>query len=187
MTRSLDTIARQLDGVPRQRKALVLFSEGIDYNVGDVMGRVQRYGSDVTREMQQAIGALMRSNVSLYAIDPRGLSSADGDRVETPLYRQPARTNDLTNPGIEGEHAASIRSLRHLSESTGGFAVVDTNDYAGAYERIVAENSEYYVLGYTPSHPGRPGQFREISVRVTRPGVRVVARRGYIVPAPLRN
>ena len=48
-----------------------------------------------------------------------------------------------------------------------------------AFERIVDSNSRYYVLGYRL--PDRPadGQFHKIEVRVKRPGVTVVARKGY--------
>ena len=65
-----------------------------------------------------------------------------------------------------------IRSeaLRHISESTGGFAAVDRNDIGPAFERILEESSEYYVLAYAPSRPPAPGEFRAIDVRVSRPG-----------------
>ena len=73
--------------------------------------------------------------------------------------------------------------MRHIAESTGGFAAVDRNDVRVAFERIVRESSDYYVIGYTPVKPGRPGAFQPIRVRIRRPGLRVIARSGYAVPA----
>jgi VWFA-related protein len=186
----LAALAGHLDRIERRRKTVLFFSEGVDYNLFDSLGVVQRSGTDVAQAMTRAVGALMRTNVSFYSIDPRGLSSAEGDQLETPIHRAPgnaAGQPDLTNPGAVGEYSASIRSLRYLAESTGGFAAVDRNDFGGAFDRIVRDSSSYYILGYTPSKPGRAGEFREIDVRVARPGLRVVARKGYVVPSPSRE
>ena len=56
-------------------------------------------------------------------------------------------------------------SLRTLSEETGGFAVVGRNDLANAYDRIVADNSSYYVLAYYPPSDKRDGKFHKIDVQ----------------------
>ena len=42
-------------------------------------------------------------------------------------------------------------SLRALADETGGFAVVNTNQFANAFDRIVTDNSTYYVLAYYPA------------------------------------
>ena len=47
----------------------------------------------------------------------------------------------------------SQNSLRVLAEQTGGFAVVNQNDFVKALKRIDAETSDYYVLGYYSSNP----------------------------------
>jgi hypothetical protein len=74
-------------------------------------------------------------------------------------------------------------SLRELSDETGGFAVVNKNDFSTAYDRIVKDNSAYYVLAYYPPNPKRDGRFHRIEVRVTRPGLMVTrSRRGYVNP-----
>ena len=39
-------------------------------------------------------------------------------------------------------------TLRYMAEETGGFPVVNTNDFAGEFKRIDAETSDYYVLGF---------------------------------------
>lgn len=177
----LEALAGHLSRVERRRKSLLLFSEGIDYNTGDLGGfsrGVQRHAAEVTVAMERGIGALVRASVAMYTIDPRGLSSAEGDGVEAPIHRE-IPSFGLTDPGVRGEYAESIRNLRHLAEATGGFAAVDRNDFTDAFERILHESSEYYVLGYVPVKPPRPGEVRRIEVRVTRPDVRVVARKVY--------
>ncbi len=74
-------------------------------------------------------------------------------------------------------------SLRELSEDTGGFAVVNANDFATAFDRIVRDNSSYYAMAYYPP-TGKAGKFHKIEVRVRRPDVRVRARQGYVTPKP---
>jgi hypothetical protein len=43
---------------------------------------------------------------------------------------------------------------------TGGFAVVNRNDFATAFQRIVDDNSSYYVMGYYSTNERRDGRFR---------------------------
>ena len=105
-----------------------------------MLGKVQRNASDVMRGMGRAVGALMRTNVALYAVDPRALNSADADLLETPVQSQPGRAG-FSGRTVADEQNDSIRTLRSLSESTGGFAAVDRNDFTGAFERIVNESS----------------------------------------------
>lgn len=187
LTRVLQALAGHLDRSEGRRKALLLFSEGIDYDTGDVMGQAQRDASEVVRAIEQAAGALMRSNVALYAIDPRALSTAAGEMLEAPVHRQFKPDATISPLGVDAEHAASIQSLRHLAESTGGFAAVTSNDTSHAFARIVEESSEYYIVGYTPARQPKPGESRSISVRTSRPGVRLTARKGYVVPKSERH
>ena len=92
------------------------------------------------------------------------------------------RTCRSRPPAFRTKLRLSQDSLRTLSEETGGFAVVNQNDFRHAFERIVKDNSSYYVLGYYPTNDKRDGKFRKIQVRVTRPGVQVQARDGYTAP-----
>jgi hypothetical protein len=66
-----------------------------------------------------------------------------------------------------------------LADSTGGFAAVNRNDLNSAFDRIVRENSSYYMLGFYSNNDRRNGRFRKLEVRVNRPGLRVRNRSGY--------
>jgi VWFA-related protein len=178
---TLADVSRLLAATEGRRKSLLYFSEGIDYNVADVMGSVQRYASEVTHAIESALSTAVRTNVAVYAVDPRGLTTTESDAVENPIYAE-RTVVDLSEPGRGGELGQSIRSLRDLAEPTGGFAATDTNDLDASFARIVRENSSYYVLGFQPSKQGSGGAFRKLEVRVTKPGVTLATRRGYFVP-----
>jgi hypothetical protein len=71
-----------------------------------------------------------------------------------------------------------LTSLRTLAEATDGLAIVNTNNLAGGFKRVIDDLSSYYLLGYHST--GRlDGRFHAISVHVKQPGVSVRARRGY--------
>ena len=87
---------------------------------------------------------------------------------------------------VQDELMQEFRTLAghtaELAEQTGGFARVNTNNVGPAFQRIAEANSRYYLLGYYPPNHARDGRFHKIEVRVTRPGLRVEARRGYAAP-----
>jgi VWFA-related protein len=176
---SLKNLSDYLAGVRGRRKAVVLLSEGIDYDIYDVFN--SRYASSVLDDVRDAIGAATRGNVAFYAIDPRGLSTLGDDSIEIAgLPDDP--TLNLGPSSLQSELRLAQDSLRVLAEETGGLAVVNTNDFERAFDRIVEDNSSYYLLGYYPANTRRDGRPRKLEVRVSRPGVVVRARKGYVAP-----
>jgi VWFA-related protein len=176
---SLRELARLLEGVRGRRKALVYFSEGIDYDITDPFGN--RDATTVLDTTRDAIAAATRANVAIYGIDVRGLGAGLDDTIEIQSFPDDTSLG-LDNRALQNEVRLGQDSLRVLSDETGGFAVVNTNDINGAFERLVEENSSYYLLGYYPANDRRDGRFRRIEVRVSRPGLTVRARRGYAAP-----
>jgi len=110
---------------------------------------------------RDAIAAARRNNVTIHAIDPSGLSPTAGG------------ANDM------GRRAM----LRGIAEDTGGTAVVNSNNFAAGYRKIVRDHSTYYLLGYTPAADHRDGRFHSIEVWVKRPGLTVRSRQGYLAAA----
>jgi VWFA-related protein len=171
-------LAEFMAGVRGRRKAMLLISEGISYDTFDIFNN--RSASVIVDETRDAIAAATRGNVTIYAIDPRGLGGI-GDDASIGGIPEEMR-NDSPARGFMSELQLSQMSLRTLAGETGGFAAVNRNDFAEAFARIVRENSSYYVLGYYAANERRDGRFRRIEVRVTRPGLQVRARRGYVAP-----
>ena len=181
MLQSVQKLSDFMSGLHGRRKAMVLVSEGIDYDIYNLFDN-NSSASTIVDATRDAIAAATRGNVSIYAIDPRGLVTPGGDLIESSGV-----VTDEPNLGLGVQSAIdelrlSQDSLRELADETGGFAAVNRNNVDDAFDRIVADNSSYYVLGYFPANDKRDGRFRKIDVRVTRPGMTVRARRGYVAP-----
>jgi hypothetical protein len=111
-------------------------------------------------------------------------SIADETIGVTALADQSDPSLGIGSSSLRNELMMAQDSLRALAEETGGFAAVNTNQFANAFDRIVRDNSSYYVLAYYPPTDKKDGKFHRIQVRVTRPGLTVRARRGYMAPKP---
>lgn len=124
------------------------------------------------------------ANTSFYPIDPRGLVVFDEPISKFTTGNPPPGSTTLTPPTVDASRLRSrLTSLRTLAEATDGLAIVDSNNLAAGFKRIVDDLSSYYLLGYYSS--GKlDGRFHQITVRVKRPGVNVRARRGYLAATP---
>lgn len=204
--RTLTRLADWMGGIQGRRKALIYFSEGFGYDIGDVLGGLDSATQprkpdlmEIFDNTRDVIGAATRNDVNIYAVDPRGLSAAGDQLIETGNLADTGAPLNAADPSF-GSNSATFRSdlgtrslnrelqtaqdnLRSLSEGTGGFATLNSSDFTTAFNRIVDENSSYYVLGYYSSNEKRDGKYRAIDVRlVNRPGLVVRARKGFLAP-----
>jgi hypothetical protein len=76
------------------------------------------------------------------------------------------------------EGVIATGGAENLAHATGG-ALTLSNDLAAGVERMVRDSSAYYLLGYQPEGP-RDGKWHDLQVEVNRPGVKILARRGYV-------
>lgn len=176
---SLARISEWVGSIRGRRKAIVFFSEGIDYNVYDF---TKREATTVQEKMRDVFAAATRSNVSIYSIDPRGLTNLGDESIMVSGGFPDNPQLNLSMQSFNDSLRLSQDSLRSLSEETGGFAAVNRNDFSDAFSRVVKDSSSYYVLGYYPKNDRRDGRFRKIEVKMKRPGLEVRSRRGYTAP-----
>jgi len=196
-------LMRDLEKVRDRRKALILLSNGYDLDPFPQarLGKDQvfggRYGmptvddergerllalqterdrfadADLAAELHALGNAANRANVSIYAIDPRGIAPFIGADVQL--------GQDERKVHLQKTQA----SLRTLAEATGGLAVVNDNDFTTALKRIDAETSDYYVLGYYLSDRDPARRTRRLEVKVKRANVTVWSRSSYTLrPRP---
>jgi VWFA-related protein len=179
---SIRSVANYLGNIRGRRKALVLFGEGIDYNIDEMFSDQITEAQSVRDATREMIAAATRANVAIYAVDPRGLGAEFNDVASIQSFPDDT-TLGLGMGSIFNEVRLSQDSLRVMGDETGGFAVVNQNDFATAFQRIVDDNSSYYVMGYYSTNDKRDGRFRKIEVKLKdKPGYVVRARKGYVAP-----
>jgi VWFA-related protein len=128
---------------------------------------------DHSLEIRQLTQRANRANVTVFAIDPRGLTPFD-DSIGPMRPAIPAKDRERM--------ANRQGGLRELALNTDGAVVLNTNDVKGGVARIMEGLDSYYLMQYYSTNTRLDGRFRSITVRVTRPGVQVRARRGYLAP-----
>ncbi len=162
---TLQALERTIEGLTavRGRKAVVMLSPG--------------FIADQERiEAKRAIEAARRANVAVYFVDARGLVSSVGS-AQAQQTGRPLDSRDIG--AANAEITLGAEGAAEIAQNTGGFSVRNQNDLGRALQRIGDESRVYYLLGFQPDRSARPGAFRRLEVKVTRPDVTVRARRGY--------
>jgi VWFA-related protein len=147
--RMLEVLAGRIPETAGGRKAIVAIGAGWLFDTPLPPPGAAR---DLHAEWVAAMRAMAGAHASLYVVDPVGLVAGGG----------PA-----THGGASG-----------FARETGGHAFFNTNDLAGAAERIWAEARTYYMLAMRNPPVQRKADLREVDVKVLRPGVTVRARKG---------
>jgi VWFA-related protein len=180
-------LLHNLEAEHNRRKAVVLISEGYDFdpfsaarlgqaqiglnnprmnqndpntvtNPNDPMNMQNKFAdTDLAIQLNETTREANRANATFYSIDPRGLVA--GQDLD----------EQVDTTAWETHLRKTQDSLRVIAEQTGGIAVVNTNDFDKALKRIDAETSDYYVLGYYSSNPDPTQRRRLVEVRVKKP------------------
>ena len=181
-TNALLSVVSSLAPLPG-RKSVVLFSEGLS-----IPPAVQSHFTAVISEAN-------RSNVSIYTMDAAGLRTESATRetanemmaAAKAQLQQRSSGRDVTTGAMMKDLERNEDLLRlnphsglgNLARDTGGFMISETNDLGEGFGRINDDMRFYYMLAYASSNAARDGSFREVEVKVRRPGLRVRARKGY--------
>jgi VWFA-related protein len=151
--------ATELSHRPRQnRKIIFVISDGQEY--------------ESRASYAQVLKVLLTNEIAVYAIGV--------DRAAIPVY------NKIEKARIPGFGYSDI--LPRYANASGGDVLDEFSKEAieSAYQRITAEARNQYTLGYnTPQKIA--SNYREIEVRVKRPGLLVFAKRGYYPLPPRRD
>jgi VWFA-related protein len=180
---SLETLGNHLSGI-HGRKNMVWISGGLPVLTQGAQDRwVNSYASQVRGLAQR----LATQGITVYPVQATGLqigilgtsTTAPGTsrgQDDTAHLRPMTRENDLRIWG----------TMDMLADVTGGRAFRNTNELtAGARAAATDLRGSYSVGFYVPENSDN--RWREFDVRVSRPGIRVLHRKGYMALAPVKQ
>jgi VWFA-related protein len=170
---ALEDLARSLAVLP-EKKAVVYFTAGVN-----------RTGMDNEAQLRAAVNAAVRSNVSFYPVDVRGLQAEPPGGGATVAAVSGTGLFSGQAQGRQRQRSFDTQdTLEMLAADTGGRALFDTNDLVLGIQRAQQDIQSYYILGYYSSDERRDGQFRRVEVKLqpavqARLRARLDYRRGY--------
>lgn len=94
------------------------------------------------------------------------------------IYNSPYSSGRQIIPILPPSPSGNQSILYALAAGTGGFVIANSNDLLGGMEKIGREQSEYYLIGYSPAETPE-GSCHTIKVKVEGGGMSVRARSGY--------
>ncbi|SPE26970.1 conserved exported hypothetical protein [Candidatus Sulfopaludibacter sp. SbA3] len=174
---ALQTAVKML-GQLNEKKVLVYFASGVRLN-----------GIDNQAQLMATSNAAIRSGVSFYTVDARGL-----------VAQPPLGDSTQGSPGGQGMYSGSSAMARTanftrsqdtlyaLAADTGGKALLDNNDLAQGVVNAEKSIDSYYVLGYYSSNIALDGKFRKIKITYNGdPSAKIAYRVGYYAGKTFAN
>jgi VWFA-related protein len=171
----VDGIIRRMGRLPGQR-TLILISPGFLTLTAEAMS-----------EKSQLLDLAARSNVTISALDARGLYTTSLDASE-----QGAHTALALQTGSESQYHSESMTLgedvmAELADGTGGTFVHNSNDLKGGLQILAAAPEFVYLLELSLENVKSDGSYHPLKVKLDREGLKLQARRGYFAPAREKN
>ena len=173
---AIRSIAKSLERVD-QRKSLLYFSGGLTRN-----------GIENQASMRAATNEAVRANMSIYAVDTRGLQALSplGDASTGSLRGNGAYSGGAVQAQLDANFN-SQEMLGTLASDTGGKLFSDSNDFAPAFQQIQRDTEAYYILGFRSSNTAKDGSFRHLTIKLNRSDAKLEYRPGYYAPADFQH
>jgi Ca-activated chloride channel family protein len=151
------------------RKAIVLFTDGVD-----TTSRGKSYDSTLALA-EESDAMIFPIYYNTYFDNRTGGGFPTSGTIFDPPQARGTRAED---------YALGRRYLEELADYTGGRVFrpeATPGGLTSAFEGIAEELRRQYQIGYTPTEDGKPGQRKQIKVRVNRPNLVIRSRDSYIV------
>jgi VWFA-related protein len=169
-------VIKGLRGLPG-RKSVILISDGFTMLLDADRDR------RVLDELRALTDLANRSSVVIYSVDARGLQVLGLRAGDVTTGRSAAQLQSALETRRHG-YFDTQAGMEYLAVQTGGFLVHDMNDLAGGVERILQDQSGYYLIGFKPPaddfRSGKSGYgFHKLRVEVKVAGLHVRSRSGF--------
>jgi VWFA-related protein len=178
---SLEALGNHMSGI-RGRKNLVWISGGIAMLTQGAHDRwVNSYASQVRGLAQR----LATQGITVYPVQATGLQVGMLGTSATAQGSSKGQTTHLL-PLTKERDLRIWGTMDMLADFTGGRAFRNTNELTAGVRAAATDLRGSYSAGfYVPENSDN--RWREFDVRVNRPGVRVLHRKGYMALAPVRQ
>jgi VWFA-related protein len=124
-----------------------------------------------------------RSSVVINTMDTRGLQTLTLTASDNTTGLGPTRVRQETTDR-ERQFFDTQAGLAYIARLSGGLAIKSENDLNKGIQQVLDDLSGYYLVAYRPDEStfdpktGRPA-FHKITIRLSRPGLRVRSRSGF--------
>jgi VWFA-related protein len=173
------------------KKNILYFSEGFDSKVliSKPGWKNKNIAAMFNNNMDKMLKRFVGSDSKIQAIDVGGLRAANrGGSLD-----KTNPTPDIIEIHTKGAGSSFLfnhpgkTTLFFMANETGGEFYHNMNDFSKTLDDILESTSKYYVIGYYPAEVGKEGKFRKVKVKVNRPGLKAVARKGYYEDKPYKE
>ena len=178
-------IGQYLSGIPG-RKNLIWVSESFPISIAPETdtGNNPFVGlRDYADQIKSVANVLTDAQVAVYPMDILGLQAnqvfAASENVSRPQTLMNGRqmADQLNQEDVDRQQ--SHGTMDELAQDTGGKACQNGNDLSGCVMTALKDSSSYYELSFYPQNVNWDGRYHKILVKTSRPGVKLVYRRGY--------
>jgi len=165
------TIVKHLKQI-RGRKAIVLFTDGVD-----TTSRGATYESTL-RKAEELDALIYGIKYETYNDVSNGQSTARAEEMKTQVVTSRGEPLDVA-------YKRAGQYLQHLSDKSAGrlYYAASLNHLREIFSRIAAELRQQYSLGYYPTNKSNDKKQRQLRVRVSVPNVALRYRRAYVYAA----
>jgi VWFA-related protein len=166
----LREVVRKMGTLPGQR-TLILVSPGFPTITQEAMA-----------EKSQIMDMAAQANVTISALDARGLSTIQQDASQPSV----GSTRELVT-GYEAQYHRDSMALgedvmSELADGTGGTYFHNSNNLEGGLKNLAAAPECVYLLELSLEKVKEDGTYHRLKVKVDQDGLKLQARRGYFAP-----
>jgi VWFA-related protein len=151
-------IAAYLSGI-KGRKNLIWINRGIPSLVFPAPYTVGPLCPYFTTNLHKTYDLLADAQVTVYPLDPSGVGTTD--------------------PGGARAKETGHLAMDAVAEATGGVALYGNNFLDELMVKAVDAGASYYTLSYVPPGVQYDGRYHAISIKVDRPNLHLLYRKGY--------
>jgi VWFA-related protein len=161
-------IIRKMGSLPGQR-TLILISPGF-----------LTINASATAEASEILDVAARSNVTVSALDARGLYTGMDDAGDDRTGSTRSEQNKTKY------HRASLlldeQIMAELADGTGGTYFHNSNDLDGGFRALATVPEYVYLLEISLQNVKQDGAYHPLKVKLDQEGLKLQARQGYFAP-----